>query len=60
MKSKFSGIQGCINGRVVKLLNHPDKLAAYIKTLTETQTNAARSHIKTIKRIENHGKAKTT
>jgi hypothetical protein len=53
MDQDFADNQGCINARISRLLSQPDKLAEYVETLTEAQKSAARSHIKTLRQIEN-------
>lgn len=52
-QSKWAGNQGYINSVVVRLYKEDrDKLVMYAKTLSEDQRNQARSHLKTVLKLQ--------
>lgn len=51
MQTQWDDNQGVINGRVMRLLDKPDELAAFVAKLTDKQREAARAHVKTVYKL---------
>lgn len=50
----YANNQGCINARAVDLMNDREALLKYVATLTDEQKAIARSHLKTVKAINDN------